>query len=413
MSRAKKFADYHVFIDNLPWGAKWGELKDFFRQNADVQDCFADILVDRKNNNKSYGAAIASFDTKRQRDRVLDLSGKDFHGREITIKSDDSRVNFKIFCSKHRIDYYIDAHGNAKIGSNGNSSIRPTRESERREDKYAERPSRAPFKREEVPKRDQHVPFPEGKEEVLLPPPPSQTANGSLPTVIYGPDGMPLINDIPDIRSSYIYFDGFNKDVSKEEIEKVFSKAGGIKDVVIHGLHRDNKKGTVCFDRARDAGRAIIMFNNMRYAGNSVSVRFANEKMDIPNGLSQLGRPMSETQCADICKMTLNVDPFAPMVLRVTSMSSNVRERFLMKIFNFIGSCQRVELTRFGALVTMNSGVDGQQCINMLDDADLEGRRIKVKYNVPEEIMRQQQIPPPQCLILRKRLLIFFKQKIF
>ncbi|ONH66160.1 29 kDa ribonucleoprotein A, chloroplastic [Cyberlindnera fabianii] len=82
-----------LYVGNVPYEAKWMELKDYMRRAGDIQR--VEIPYD-SNTGNSRGYAIATYSSEDDAQRAIDLlNGEVFQGRELTVRLDKYPTRFQ------------------------------------------------------------------------------------------------------------------------------------------------------------------------------------------------------------------------------------------------------------------------------------------------------------------------------
>ena len=161
--------------------------------------------------------------------------------------------------------------------------------------------------------------------------------------------------------------------------------------------HQDSNKagkfrgmGIIEYTRTRDAHRALIMINGSILHDRTISVRQASEVRTLPEGLTDLGRPLPEQQCVEICRQE-NYDPFAQLDLFVCNLTFDITEEELSGLFNLIGDAYQIKILfdkddttrpKGQCIVRCNSAIDAVQCRNVLNDSVYKGRKLIVRLDI-------------------------------
>lgn len=84
-SRISGPIENRVFVGNLPWQARWQELKDHMRQVGEVT--FAEVLEEE--DGRSKGCGLVAYRTAAEAERaVTELHDSDFQGRKLLVRED-------------------------------------------------------------------------------------------------------------------------------------------------------------------------------------------------------------------------------------------------------------------------------------------------------------------------------------
>eukprot|EP00659_Diplonema_papillatum_P018058 gene18058-27820_t len=74
-----------LYVGNLPYRARWQELKDYFAPCGDV--VFADVKADK--NGRSAGCGIVEFKTPEEAgEAMVQMHDSEFQGRKIFVRQD-------------------------------------------------------------------------------------------------------------------------------------------------------------------------------------------------------------------------------------------------------------------------------------------------------------------------------------
>lgn len=148
---------------------------------------------------------------------------------------------------------------------------------------------------------------------------------------------------------------------------------------------------TVEYHRARDAQRALIHFANLQMQGRAISMKLAKEAREVPEQLSELGRPRPEAECQEICISSYNINPFDECALFVANLPFEIQAFEIKDLFKWIADVGKVVLLTEGgikngkskgvAVVRCSTGIDAIQCINVFHEAVWHSRHIKVRLD--------------------------------
>lgn len=356
-----KKKDRRVFIHNMSYDVQWGELKDHLKDNG-TEGGFVDFL--KKEDGSPAGAAVVDFKTEEEVENAIKLDSTDFKGRKLFVNLDSDCFHLRRWCDKHGFEFTMDGNGNKiSIRKRGSTAF-------------------------------QSAPVNHG------PPPPSF---GSAPQTV---DGKPLITDIPDLLKNHLFVSNLSFETREGYLKKHFSKVAYVRKAEIFTEKEGEKEGKskgmalIEFDRARDAHRAVIMMHDSEIDGRRIRCRASNDRRDLPEGLSELGRPAPETTCIDMCR-SKGLDPYAECTVFMANAPFDMQKEEMLEVFRLVGDCFHADLFKKGG---RNSGVgvakfrhayDAQQAINVLNESNFKGRKLAVRYdNEPRDGGRPQ--PPPQ-----------------
>lgn len=373
-----------VLVINLPYELDWFELKDFFKQidpkadDGNGTQGFVDVF-NHPVTRKSLGAGLVEFRTVDEMKRALELNGQNFKGRNVKIMHDPENFHLRKFADRNGLDYRMDSKYRPRFVEKGRGGDRNDRDSAR--DRH-----RDSHRRDGPPPSGPRGPPPG-------PPPPNF---GGPPPPPADPFGKPLINDLTDLLESTVFFSNLPWRTRREECMQMFETCGTVNHLnMMHedDDHDDERKrgkfrgmGLCEFTRARDAHRALIMIHNSRLDDREIAVRLAKELRPLPRGLSDLGRPLPEQQCADMARAEY-IDPFHPTKLFCANVAFEVDEKTVRDVFELVGDVYECRLLKRDgkskgiAVIQVASGVDAVQCINVLHDAQIDGRQLKVRLD--------------------------------
>merc|ERR1712038_1478208 len=205
----------------------------------------------------------------------------------------------------------------------------------------------------------------------------------------YNNFGQPVIDRLwkDDFQKNWVFFCNFPFSFTDESITKMFKKAGEIKSISFEAKRGGDGSGTsgrgqVEYYNARDATRAIIMYDLTKHGDEGKKVKVSPtkyEKLTLMDGLSDLGRWTSEIVLGDqfIQDTQGRVNPFTPIRLFCFVGHDNDEET-VKDIFRNVGYVNRVQtMTKKGttdehtghALIVMSSGIDALQAIGILNNA--------------------------------------------
>lgn len=360
-------ATRRLFVHNLSFSVDWQTLKQFFVDNG-LEKPFVEMLVNPKMN-KPAGAAIVEFRSADLVATAKELDGQEFEGRKIWINQDPDNFHVKKFCDRNGITFYTDAksgrpvlieHGAQPPSQGGNNQM------------------------------NGH----QNQFNNMGMQPPAASFGGS------DPHGNPLVNDISDLLKTSVFISNLPFTIKENDIENLFARCGKISRIqmLVHGDNADESKrgkfrgmATLEYLRARDATRACMQFEGYSFNGRNINCRMAKENRELPEGLDALARPHPESHCMQLCQTEYRIDPYNFCSLFVSNLSYDVTEEQVREVFSLVGDVKRaLILTEKGekggrsrgiAIVKMATGIDALQAINVLNDARINNREIKVRFD--------------------------------
>lgn len=358
--------DRRVFVHNLSFDVQFGDLKDFFKEEGEIAGGGFVEMMKRPDNSKSVGAAVVDFKTSEDCEKALALDKRELKGRKCFIQKDPSLHHLKRFCDKFGYEIRMDPKNNPFLILKGSGGP------------------------------------PAGAPQMGMPPAPSGQQ-------FHTPDGKPIIQNLGDLLASTVFYSNLPWTCNESDIKDLFESCGRIRNCKLlteNDDHQDENKrgksrgmGLVEYERARDAQRAVIMLNDSSLSGRQIRVRASNDLRELPNNLTELGRPMPETNCIDQCRQA-GVDPFSNCTVFVANLRFESSQSDLLDVFNLVGDVYESRLlmkdgkSRGMAVIKLTSGYDAQQCINVLNDSSLHGRQINVRFD--KDAMQSGQGMPPQ-----------------
>lgn len=366
-----------VFVLNLPYELDWFELKDFFKQATnDTSECFVDIF-NHPVTRKAMGAGFVEFRSVPEMEAALAMNGQNFKGRRVKIIHDPENEHLTRFANKNGLSFKMDQRYKPKFFEERGGDNR-----------------RNDNRRNNDDRNSRNMPPPPAFANHAPPPPPAHHNN---PNIVNDPFGRPLIADVENLLATSVFYSNLPWRTNREEIERMFSTCGPIKRLEMlyeDENHEDEKKrgkfrgmGICEFVRARDAQRSLIMVNGSQLGDRTVSVRPARDQRELPHGLSELGRPMPEKDCADRVVQEYNFDPFAKNTVFCMNLSYDVQSDEIRDIFEMIGDvidCRLIKKdgkSKGTCVLDLTTACDAQQCINVLHDAMFRGRKMVVRFD--------------------------------
>lgn len=90
-SRASNLENsYRLFIGNIPYATQWQELKDFLRTAGEIYR----VEIPENSDGRAKGFAIATYQSKEIASNAIEqFNGKEFNGRELTVRFDKYNYN--------------------------------------------------------------------------------------------------------------------------------------------------------------------------------------------------------------------------------------------------------------------------------------------------------------------------------
>ena len=291
------FINKRLFVHNLPYDADWAKLKDFFIERGFDRPYVT--FMDRPQDGKPAGCGVVELKNEEDAERAANEFDKaDFCGREILINRDDARhTAVRGFCMRTKCGYKIEA-----------KSGRPVLIPE-------DHPDNVLNPRNKGSNREPGVYYPNGPVNQNS----SSLAGGmqmrgvDVPRNFMGmrrPDGMPLIDNQYDILGSFVLVANLPFECDKNDLLKTFKTCGYVEGIEMlrfrdeDGDRAGKFKGmaVVEYTRARDAQRALIVYDNFDFQGRRLNVRLAKEIREMPETLRNINRPIEETRCVDMCQ---------------------------------------------------------------------------------------------------------------
>jgi len=361
MNVVTKKKDRRVFFHNIAFDVVWTDLKDYLK-DAGTEGGFVEFL--RKEDGSGAGGALVDFRSDEEIETALKVDGQEFKGRKMFVNRDPDGFHLGRWCKKHGYDFKMDDHGNKiklfKSGFSGGNSGGPS--------------------------------------GGAAPPPqyaqPAPPVYGGGPTAST-PDGKPLIDNIGDLLKNHVFVSNLAYTTTEGFLTKMFAKVAYVKKAEIfkHDEKADEDKrgksrglGLIEFDRARDAARAIIMMNGQEIDGRPIRVRDSNDKRDLPGGLSDLGRPLPETQCVDQVR-SRGMNPYGECALFMANAPFDMTQQQMLEMFRLVADCKEANLfkkdgrSKGVGVAKFANAYDAQQCINVLNDAMFQGRKLAIRFD--------------------------------
>jgi len=375
-----------LFLQNLPYDLFFGEVKDFLKNDVGLENPYV-MIINNPSNGKGCGGAYVEVANDEDIEKLMSKDGQqvkfgDKQERKLWVNHDPAHNFLKKFCDKQNFDFKLSGHRQRPeiIPRGGNSD------------------NRGP---------------PHGSDNRGPPPPFENSPFGSQQMPTDDGKGNPLIQQIPDLLASAVFVANLSYKVNEDDIYRHFESIGKVHNVKLQKYSDDfedaskagKSKGLalVEFARARDAARAIVMLAGRNLGGRDINVRPAKEQRNLPNRLSELGRPVSEQICADMCRSSLNVSPFDPVTLFCHNIGFDAAEDDIREIFELVADVKRCVLltnketgkSRGNAVIKCATGIDAQQCLNVLHEAKLDGRPMRLRLDRDESGKPRDQQPPP------------------
>ena len=145
------------------------------------------------------------------------------------------------------------------------------------------------------------------------------------------------------------------------------------------------------YTRARDAQRALIVFENYNMNGRNMNIKLAKEQRNLPQSLQELGRPLPESQCQDICVNNYQINPFEETTLFVANLPFETTQDDIKHLFYLIAEAKKVIILTEGGrrdgrsrgicVVKVSTGIDAIQCVNVFHECKFQDRTIKVRLD--------------------------------
>lgn len=354
-------------MQNLPYELFFGEIKDYLKNEVGLGNPYV-MVITNPNTGKGAGAAYVEVEEEAQIEQLLTRDGQqvkfgDKDERKLWVNHDPDHRFLKKFCDKNNFDFKLVGHRQRPeiISRSGGGSAPPGG--------YA--PDR----------------------------PPVHSYGGPPPPAGDDGHGRPLIQNIPDLLASTVFVANLSYRTNEDDIRRHFETVGKVVkcELQVYGDDYEDaskagkSKGLalVEFARARDAARSIIMYAGRNLQGRDINVRPAKELRALPEGLSELGRPVSEQICVDMCRSSLNVDPYGPCAIFTHNIGFEVTEQQMREVFELVGDVKRCALltnketgkSRGNCVVKLATGVDAQQCLNVLHESKFQGRPLRLRLD--------------------------------
>lgn len=138
-----------------------------------------------------------------------------------------------------------------------------------------------------------------------------------------------------------------------------------------------------------DFSKSLLLYNSMLH-DREMRVKIASDLRRLPGELSELGRPLPEQQCFDICSQE-GYDPYTKLDLFVSNLPQDgISEDEILDIFQMVGDAYEVKMLRDKddrsrilnrCVVRVRTALDCVQCRNVLNDAKIRGNTLNVKLD--------------------------------
>lgn len=278
-SREDRSSKVHrrVYVANIPFDVKWGELKDFFRDKVgNVRFC----QLFENEEGKPRGCGLVEFEDSASANKAIEVLNRyNFKGRELVVKED--------------LDIERDRYGRLILSNRNERDRYRDRDRDIRRSRYDDG-------------------YPNGSD------------SGSAQYQTYGLSPQFLASlGIKGPLNNRIFVANLDYKVSEHKLEDIFKMAGKVTKIRLYSDHDGKSKGfgVVEFDHPVEAVQAISMFNNQKLYDRILSVRldkFDNEDTfdglpaRLPRGLESIGKGLGiGGQPLNIMKSVNN--PVAPM----------------------------------------------------------------------------------------------------
>ncbi|KAF7494610.1 Myelin expression factor 2 [Sarcoptes scabiei] len=282
-----------IYVANIPFDVRWGELKDLFREKiGNVRFC----QLFENEEGKPRGCGLVEFDDHSSAKKALEVMNRfSFKGRELVVKED--------------LDMERDRYGRLILNSHRNERD-DRRGSDHRDDR-----------RRDVYNNDPHY---SNRSDSGV-----NSSSGGPPYCTYGLS--PQFLDSLGIKgplNNKVFVANLDYKVTERKMEDIFALAGKVSKVRLYCDHEGKSKGfgVVEFEHPVEAVQAISMFNNQKLYDRILSVRldrFDNEDQfnndglpaKLPRGLEGIGKGLGiGGQPLNINKTALanNVNPMGP-----------------------------------------------------------------------------------------------------
>lgn len=374
-----------LLLSNLPFDVFFGDIKDYLKNEVDCDAAvFVEMLKNPGDGQKGTGIAIIEVATDDDVGKVMSRDGQevtfsDKPTRKLFVNQDNDNRRLKQLCEKNDWDYDLNGNrGRPRLLRRGTPGgiIGGGRGGAPPSGSYGGHPGGAPY---------------------------GQPSSGQ------DYKGRPLVESIPDLLASTVFVANLSFRTTERDLMRHLENVGRVQHMNMMKYSEDyedadkagKSKGMaiVEFARARDASRAMTMYAGRDFMGRDINVRPAKELRPLPNGLSELGRPMPEGMCMDMCRRELQVDPHQSCTLFVHNIGFEVKEDEIRDCFELLGDVTRCALltkkedgvSRGICVVKLASGLDAQQCMNVLHDSKLHGRPLRLRLDRDE----QRKAPPP------------------
>ncbi|KAH7640656.1 hypothetical protein DERF_000289 [Dermatophagoides farinae] len=297
-----------VYVANIPFDVKWGELKDLFRDKVgNVRFC----QLFENEEGKPRGCGLVEFEDSASAKKAIDVLNRfDYKGRELVVKED--------------LDIDRDRFGRLILSSGREDR---ERDRDRRRDRYDDRYSNG-------------------------------SDSGSTPYHTYGLSPQFLNSlGIKGPLTNRVFVANLDYKVSERKLEDIFGLAGKVTKVRLYCDHEGKSKGfgVVEFEHPVEAVQAISMFNNQKLYDRILSVRldkFDNEDpfgkdglpAKLPRGLESIGKGLGiDGQPLNIAKSISSPAPSMqgqslPVPSPITPQASNVTPQAATAAINVLSN---------------------------------------------------------------------------
>ena len=209
-------------------------------------------------------------------------------------------------------------------------------------------------------------------------------------------DGLPLIDDLTDLRQTCLHFEGFyhtsNKDqLSESDVFEIFSSLGEVRSVDLYSkvpkYDKNSGKsyytGLIEFCRSRDAKRALLVNqcdSSVTYKGKryeNLRLSMSQEMRKFPDGLGNLEVPIPETEAVNRCLQEYNIDPYKEYGIAMEFRPMVYDTDLIIKIIKLVAEimkkpeAQKSYRGKTPYLFTTKTGYDAMQLIHVFNDCEL------------------------------------------
>lgn len=395
--RDPKKREFRCFVQNISFDLAWQALKDFFKDKLDDVNPFVDFLRHPSKPGVGCGGAFVEFHSSDQVEKALALDKSEVEGRKLFINHDPDGFHSRKWATRFNFEINFN-RGRAVVTERGGAM--PSQD-------YPPHDHRGEFHNHPPPPphHHPHAPPPHG-----FPVRPPMPLSGF---VDHTPGGKPIINDVTDLLASTIFYSNFPWRSHRDEIKTLFETCGQVRKLDLKmepDDHEDELKrgksrgmGLLEFARARDAHRSLRMIDNSTLHSRTIHVRMAKELRPLPAGLSDLGRPLPEQQCIDQCRQA-GIDPFVNISLFVVNIPFDLDYQSMKEVFSLVGDVLEVRTlknredgrSRGMCVVKLAAAMDAQQCINVFNEASMQGRKMIVKFDTGSVEAARQAAPLAQ-----------------